>query len=655
MPKLDISLCMIMKDEELHLERCLSSIHQLVSEIIIADTGSHDKSVSIAHKFGAQVIHIPWEDDFAKARNTVLQQASCSWILVLDADEEADNWQVEELCNLLNNNDNQGYFLSLKSYVGETIERSYVTDTVCRLFRNDTRITFSDHIHESVAPSIWEIPDANIAFSSLRIKHYGYLQHELVRKDKGTRNLNIIQHNLQQQPGHLPLLYALGTEYYQLGDYESASTILIPLLRQVPAHSGYTSDLYLKSAYALYMCRKLKQSEDILLEGIVLFPDFTDLLETYAFLLAEQNRFSLAYEYLQKALKAGDVSIKYSSTSGSGTYRTHWVAGTICEQLLLFEEALRHYEQSLEFRSDYMPSWRSIVPICLLSNQIPRLLLITEKYHKSLSSDILMFLTPSALNSRSTPWLSQLRSYLPTEPETIVDAMLIQQSGDRHDSVQRLEVLLHTFPNHPMILSYLWAITYESEMSQSTLRWMNQLIQVRPDMNSIQKRLEDHPDTSFNPLNQQLLEYGIQLFIQTGSWNTLLALFRHSSSEIHWSTLPQSILAGLLQSPQAVQQQWCQIFLQQQEHHYSDDQTHEQTRVSSDISEWLYYASIAQACGEIPELNERIEESLCHSREVIQLVALAYYKLLRVDPIHTSYIPIGSICWPLLFRSYISI
>jgi len=655
MPKLDISLCMIMKDEELHLERCLSSIHHLVSEIIIADTGSHDKSISIAHKFGAQVIQIPWEDDFAKARNTILKHASYSWILVLDADEEADNWQLEELLNLLNNHDNLGYFLSLKSYVGDNSDHNYVTDAVCRLFRNDKRITFCDCIHESVAPSIWEIPDANIAFSSLRIKHYGYLQPELVRKEKGTRNLNIIQQSLQQQPGHHSLLYALGTEYYQLGDYESASKILIPLLHQAPANSGYASDLYLKSAYALHMCRQLKQSEDILLEGIILFPDFTDLLETYAILLAEQDRFSPSYEYLQKALTAGDVSIKYSSTSGSGTYRTHWVAGTVCEQMLLFEEALRHYEQSLEFRSDYMPSWKSIVPICLLSNQIPRLLLITERYHKSLTSDILMFLTPSALNSRSTPWLSQLRSYLPTEPATIVDVMLIQQSGDRHESAQRLEVLLHIFPNHPMILSYLWAVTYELEGSQLAIRWMNQLIHVKPDMNNLQQRIENQPDTSLNPPNQQLLEYGIQLFIQTGSWNTLLTLFRHSSSDIHWSALPQSTLAGLLQSPHAVQKQWCQIFLQQQEHHSSDDQTHEQTRVSYDISEWLYYASIAQACGEIPELNERMEESLCHSSEVIPLVALAYYKLLRVDPFHTSYIPIGSICWPLLFRSYISI
>lgn len=649
MPKLDISLCMIMKDEEPHLKRCLSSIHHLVSEIIIADTGSQDESISIARQFGAQVISIPWEDDFAKARNTVLKEASSSWILVLDADEEADTWQLEALSNLLDNPNNHGYFVSLRSYVDEPLHHNYVTDAVCRLFRNDARFTFCDRIHESIAPSIWGIPNGNIAFSSLRIKHYGYLQHELVHKEKGKRNLAIIQDSLQQRPDHLPLRYALGTEYYQSGNYEEASKVLIPLLHQVPLHSGYTSDLYLKSAYALRMCGELEQAEMILIEGTTLFPDFADLLETYALLLVEQGRFSQSYEFLQQALTTGDVSIQYSSSSGSGTYRTHWIAGKVCEQLLLFEEALTHYEESLSFRSDYVPSWRNIVPLCLLSGQIPRLLLITEKYQESLTSDILMFLTPSALNSRSIPWISQLKSRLPIEPSAIIEPLLIQQNGGAQESSRRLEELLITFPNHPMILSYLWAITYESDGPQSAMRWINELTPLKPDMNTIQERLEDH---SQNPLNQQTLEYCIQLFIQTGSWNTLLTLFQYSSPDIRWSTLPQSNLAGLLRSPQVVQQQWCRIFSQQQIDHSSNEQTDEETQKSYDISEWLYYASIAQACGEIPELYERTEHALRHSGETIPLVALAYYKLLRVDPLYSSLSLKCSILWPLLVRSY---
>jgi len=60
-----ISLCMIMKDEEKRLGRCLDSVYGLVDEIIIVDTGSTDRSIKIAHEHGARVMNSPWCDDFA--------------------------------------------------------------------------------------------------------------------------------------------------------------------------------------------------------------------------------------------------------------------------------------------------------------------------------------------------------------------------------------------------------------------------------------------------------------------------------------------------------------------------------------------------------------------------------------------------------------
>lgn len=138
----DLSLCMIIRNEERHLERCLASVQGWVSEIIIGDTGSSDGSIGIASSFGAQVIEIPWENDFAKARNLTLRAASCSWILVLDADEAIAGWREEVLQPLLEAEKVQGYFLPFIHYVGNTSGREYVTDNVCRLFRNDARIVF---------------------------------------------------------------------------------------------------------------------------------------------------------------------------------------------------------------------------------------------------------------------------------------------------------------------------------------------------------------------------------------------------------------------------------------------------------------------------------------------------------------------------------
>ena len=81
-----LSLCMIVKNEEETLPRCLKSVCSLVDEIIIVDTGSTDLTLSVAKDFCAQIFSFAWDDNFSSARNYSLDQASGDWILVLDAD-----------------------------------------------------------------------------------------------------------------------------------------------------------------------------------------------------------------------------------------------------------------------------------------------------------------------------------------------------------------------------------------------------------------------------------------------------------------------------------------------------------------------------------------------------------------------------------------
>ena len=85
-----ISLCMIVKNEELVLERCLESLKGLMDEIIIVDTGSSDRTKEIAKRYTRQVYDYTWEDDFSKARNYALSFATCDYIYVADADEVLD-------------------------------------------------------------------------------------------------------------------------------------------------------------------------------------------------------------------------------------------------------------------------------------------------------------------------------------------------------------------------------------------------------------------------------------------------------------------------------------------------------------------------------------------------------------------------------------
>ncbi|PES02484.1 glycosyl transferase, partial [Bacillus anthracis] len=82
-----ISLCMIVKNEEATLKRCLTAISDVVDEIIIIDTGSTDQTKKIASKFTDKVIDFVWIDDFSTARNFAFSQATKEYILWLDADD----------------------------------------------------------------------------------------------------------------------------------------------------------------------------------------------------------------------------------------------------------------------------------------------------------------------------------------------------------------------------------------------------------------------------------------------------------------------------------------------------------------------------------------------------------------------------------------
>lgn len=95
-----ISLCMIVKNEEKVLARCLDSVREIADEIIILDTGSTDDTMKIAGQYTDHVYPFAWVDDFSAARNASFARATMDYILWLDADdviEDADRARFLEL------------------------------------------------------------------------------------------------------------------------------------------------------------------------------------------------------------------------------------------------------------------------------------------------------------------------------------------------------------------------------------------------------------------------------------------------------------------------------------------------------------------------------------------------------------------------------
>lgn len=147
-----ISACMIVKNEEKILARCLDSLKGIWDELIIVDTGSTDKTKEIAAQYTDKIYDFKWIDDFSAARNFAMEKATCDYIYTPDADEILDE-------------ENRDKFLKLKEHLLpeiEIVEMRYVNQlengTVYnfdkeyrpKLYKRLREFTFIDPIHEMV-------------------------------------------------------------------------------------------------------------------------------------------------------------------------------------------------------------------------------------------------------------------------------------------------------------------------------------------------------------------------------------------------------------------------------------------------------------------------------------------------------------------------
>ena len=147
-----VSLCMIVKDEEAMLPRCLAAVADHVDELIVVDTGSTDRTVEIAEGFGATVLHHEWDGDFAAARNVGLDAATSDWLMYLDADEVLVEGEGERLRELLGHTWREGIFLVETNHVGELEDGVGVQHNALRLFKNRPEYRFTGPRPRAVRP-----------------------------------------------------------------------------------------------------------------------------------------------------------------------------------------------------------------------------------------------------------------------------------------------------------------------------------------------------------------------------------------------------------------------------------------------------------------------------------------------------------------------
>lgn len=314
-----LALCMVVKNEQEFLGRCLNSVTGIVNEILIVDTGSTDRTIEIAESYGARVIESPWCDDFSVVRNVGLENIRSDWVLQLDADEElAPGFSVQPL---LSDSRFDGYqvriIVAASAYEMDTKDPE--SFAAVRLFRSRKDMRYKSPIHEYI-----DFPDSGrIGLSGLMIVHFGpVLDKESDHQARLDRNFKMLSSAVEKHPEDPYLYFCLGSEFFLIQDYEAAiacyqrsvSLVSNPNLVYVPSMMRNTAACLVEMGEPGKALELLKD-----LQGQ--FPLFTDVYFLEGEIAMRQGDYVRGERVFRHCLKMGEPPAELYSWGGTGGWR----------------------------------------------------------------------------------------------------------------------------------------------------------------------------------------------------------------------------------------------------------------------------------------------------------------------------------------------
>ncbi len=322
---LRLSLCMIVRDEEEMLPRCLGAVADAVDEVVVVDTGSVDRTIEIARSFGARVIRREWTGSFAEARNASFDAASGDWLMYLDADEVLVREDASRLRGLTGRTWCEAFLVSETNYTGELEDGIAVTHNALRVFRNRADYRFEGRLHEQIANRLPGYLPERLLHSGVRVEHYGYLGAVRDSREKSRRNIELLRLAAAESPPSAFLHFNLGSEYAAAGNAAAALDELErawELLELDAERDSYTFTPALASrlVMALRACERPAEALALAREALERFPAFTDLVLEQAHASLALGRREQAVALLRRCIEMGDAPGRYTARVGSGTH-----------------------------------------------------------------------------------------------------------------------------------------------------------------------------------------------------------------------------------------------------------------------------------------------------------------------------------------------
>ncbi len=226
-----ISICIITKNEEKHIENCLKALEPLNQEVVVLDTGSDDKTVEIAKKYTDKVFHFDWCDDFSKAKNFAAEKATSDYIVSIDADEYIDKLDVDQIVWFLSEHPNAVGNIKLTNLLNSDngVVKNFIE--VSRIY-DRRHVHFEERIHEQLKRL--DKKKSEMATLNVEATHVGYLLSNEELKEKNKRNITLLEKELKDTPDNPYILFQLGQSYMAIGEAKKAYKAYKKALDQNP-------------------------------------------------------------------------------------------------------------------------------------------------------------------------------------------------------------------------------------------------------------------------------------------------------------------------------------------------------------------------------------------------------------------------------------
>ncbi|WP_018305792.1 glycosyltransferase family 2 protein [Desulfitobacterium hafniense] len=344
-----LSACMIARNEEKNIGRCIASYKDVVDEIIVVDTGSTDKTVEIAEAMGAKVYSLEWHNHFAEAKNYALNRAIGDWIIFLDADEYFVNNTARNIIPLLRCLPSRFNAIACRMKNIDYANGQLLDEIMhIRIFRRDKNIRYKNRVHEYLICTTKN--NAIEAFyaneKELLIHHEGYSLSD--QGSKARRNLEILLPQLDRATEEPTIYYYLGDCYFGLGDWQKAIEYTQLFLASGTQLVGYNVKPHQNIIDS--MLRLKCNSDDILKEihvAINKFPRHPVFHFYLANRLFDLKKYDEAYHEYEKTLQLqksyDDVEVNSLTPF---LYHIYHYMGIVASYRNDYEDALNRFTES---------------------------------------------------------------------------------------------------------------------------------------------------------------------------------------------------------------------------------------------------------------------------------------------------------------------